>query len=104
MSLCSKYRNDIPLLLHLIRLVDGFVELSPVRVRHVARYEEGDACSSGFHRTTYGFGNFRRDEAVSFRVFDVRLVLPILADEESAVDGLLSVDGVHLFLRDFAYP
>lgn len=69
-----------------IRLVDRLIESFPMLIRHVARRKQRHAGRSVLHGASYGLLDLGRDQSMAFRVLDIRLVLPILADEQTAIN------------------
>ena len=71
-------------------------------VGHTGGSEEADAGGTGFPCTVDSLGNLRGEQAGTFRVDDVGLMLPVMADEEAADDGPFRA--LHFLLRDGADP
>ena len=87
-----------------IRLVDRLIESFPMLIRHVARRKQRHAGRSVLHGASYGLLDLGRDQSMAFRVLDIRLVLPILADEQTAINRLLALHGGYFLFHDRSQP
>ena len=84
--------------------LNSFIKFSPMLVGHVGWSKQCNSGSSGLNRTTYSFTDFRWNQTVTFRIFDICLVLPVVTNKQTTVNRLFTVYGSNFFLGYFSNP